>query len=80
METNELLKKLEGIFEEVIDEGEVSLSNDTVADDIEGWDSLSHMEIIVGIETEFGLRFSSVEVEGLKNVGDMCTLIQSKMQ
>ncbi len=79
MPENELLAQLSLIFTDVIDEGEVNLNMDTTADDVEGWDSLNHVQIIAAVEKKFGFRFSLNEIQLFKNVGDLVRGIQEKM-
>jgi acyl carrier protein len=57
---------------------EVELTESTCADDIEEWDSLSHIQIIVAIEKAFGIKFTSLEIMKWKNVGEMVDSILSK--
>lgn len=79
MTENELLAQLSLIFTDVIDEGDVHLIMDTTADDVEGWDSLNHVQIIAAIERKFGFRFSLNEIQLFKNVGDLVRGINEKM-
>ncbi len=71
MTENELLAQLSLIFTDVIDEGAVNLTMVTTADDVEGWDSLNHIQIIAAVEKKFGFRFSLNEIQLFKNVGDL---------
>lgn len=80
MERTVILKKLEEIFKDVLDLEEVELSEDTIAEDIEEWDSLSHIQLIVAIEKGFGIKFSAREVKELADVGEMISSIQSKLK
>jgi Acyl carrier protein len=57
-----------------------SLSDDTKAFQVPGWDSLSHMKIISAVEKSFSIRFRNVEIIRLKSVGDLQTLIDAKLQ
>lgn len=66
------------IFEDVMDVDDVTLDDTTTADDIEEWDSLSHVRLIIAIERHYGIKFSNAEIEGLKKFGDIVTLIQHK--
>lgn len=75
MEKNEIIVELNKIFEDVIDEGTVSLSLTTTSEDVDGWDSLTHIQLVVGIEKHFNLRFTSEEITNWKNVGDMINCI-----
>ncbi|MEJ7822687.1 MAG: acyl carrier protein [Chitinophagaceae bacterium] len=79
MTENELLAQLSLIFTDVIDEGDVNLNMDTTADDVEGWDSLNHVQIIAAVEKKFGFRFSLNEIQLFKNVGDLVRGIKEKM-
>jgi acyl carrier protein len=55
------------------------LSDDTTADQVPGWDSLSHVQILTAVETEFGIRFRGLEVVRLKNVGELQALVDKKL-
>ena len=76
MERKEIFDKMEEIFTDIMD---LKLNDETSADDIEEWDSLSHIQIIVAIEKAFGIKFSSQEMITWKNVGDMVDCIQNKI-
>ena len=78
METNELLKKVECIFRDILDNDEIELYESTVADDIDEWDSLTHIQLVVAIEKEFGIKFTSREILSWNNVGDMIKTIRNK--
>ena len=73
-----IINQLNSIFEDVIDEGPVSLSDETVPSDVEGWDSLAHIQLVVAIEKHFDIKFTSEEITSWKKVGDMidCMLIK----
>lgn len=78
MEKNQILEEVQEIFRDVLDNEEIVLANETVADDIEEWDSLSHIQLIVAIEKHFKVKFTSKEILGWKNVGDMIDCINTK--
>ncbi|MBQ7689725.1 MAG: acyl carrier protein [Muribaculaceae bacterium] len=78
MERKEIYKQLEEIFCDVLDLDEVSLTDATCADDIEEWDSLSHIQLVVSIEKAFGIKFTSQEIMKWKNVGEMVDSLQAK--
>ena len=78
MTNEEILEKLAGIFHEELDNEEIVLSRDTTADDIEEWDSLSHIQLIVAVEKAFKIRFTSSEIQSWNNVGEMIDCILSK--
>ncbi len=72
--------KLNGIFQQVFDDDTISIRPETTANDIDGWDSLSHVNLIVAVEAHFGIRFTQKELLTLKNVGDLLRTIDSKLQ
>ncbi|MBP5271189.1 MAG: acyl carrier protein [Clostridia bacterium] len=73
----EIIEKLNEIFSFVLDD-EVSLTPETTAADVDGWDSLSHITLIGEIEDAFGFRFLMKEVVGMKNVGEMIDIISAR--
>ena len=80
MERTEIFEKLNEIFEDVLDlEGGVNLSEETSANDIEEWDSLSHVQLVVAVEKAFKLKFTSSEIMKWQNVGQMVDTIESKL-
>ncbi|WP_294223192.1 MULTISPECIES: acyl carrier protein [Chryseobacterium] len=78
MDRNEVLEKLTPIFREQLDNEDIVLNAETTAEDIEEWDSLSHIQLIVAIEKAFGIRFTSAEIQSWNNVGEMIDSIISK--
>jgi acyl carrier protein len=78
MNNDEILQKLTGIFREELDNNEISLTAESTAEDIEEWDSLSHIQLIVAVEKAFGIRFTSSEIQSWNNVGEMMDSINSK--
>lgn len=79
MTSEQLISELNVLFEEIIDEGAVSLTPSTTAKELEGWDSLNHIQIIAAIERKYGFRFTLVEIQSFKNVGEMVDSILSKI-
>lgn len=71
MDRKEILVTLNEIARDVFENDEVILNEDTVANDVEEWDSLSHLSFIGDIEDEFGIRFTLAEISGSKNVGEL---------
>ena len=79
MEKSEILKQMQDIFVDVLENDEIVLTDDTTADDIEEWDSLSHIQLVVGIENHFKIKLTSKEIMECANVGDMADCIQRKL-
>ncbi len=79
MNEDEIMRRVTEIFRDVLDQEALVLQEETTARDVDGWDSLSHISLIVSIEKEFGIRFDLTELKPLKNVGDMLRLIQNKV-
>jgi acyl carrier protein len=69
---------LNDIFRDLFGDDSISLTPATSASDIAEWDSFNHINIVVAVESRFGVKFSTVDVESLKNVGDMADLIARK--
>ena len=78
MEKSEILVKVQEIFRDVLDNEEIELSLNSTADEIEEWDSLTNIQLVVAIEKEFGIRFTSKEISSWTNVGDMLDCIVLK--
>ncbi len=78
MERSEVIEKFNVLFEEVIDEGPVSLTGETTAADVDGWDSLTQIQLIVAIEKAFDVKFTSEEIVSWKNVAEMIDCFLTK--
>jgi len=70
------LELINEIFEDTLDEIESKIEESTTADDVEEWDSLTHIQLVVAVEKKFGLRFTSTEIQSWKNVGEMIDCIK----
>ena len=79
MEKKELMDKLTEIFREVMDNDEIVLNDETTSEDIEEWDSLSHIELIDVIGKELGEKITSMEFRGWENVGEMVESLLQKL-
>lgn len=79
MTRQEILEQLADIIRDIFDDDELDITEQTTAADVEDWDSLEQINILVATEREFSVKFSVSEVEGLRNVGEMVDLIASKL-
>ncbi|MBP3272374.1 MAG: acyl carrier protein [Ruminococcus sp.] len=78
MNEKEIYKRLTEVFRDVFDDDSITLTPQTTADDIDEWDSIEHINLIGAVEDEFGLRFKMGEVSGMKNVGEMVSIISAR--
>lgn len=79
MGEREIYEKLTEIFQDVFDDEDIELTSETSADDIEEWDSLANINIIVSVEDTFGIKFDIDEITGMKNVGEMVKVIETRI-
>ncbi len=80
MERKEILSKVEDIFRDILDDEDIVLTDETIADDIDEWDSLTHVQLVVAIEKALGIKFKSKEILSWNNVGEMIDTISSKLE
>jgi len=78
MEKSEVLEKVNEVFIDILDNEDIVLSYETTANDVDDWDSLNHIQLVVAIEKKFKIRFTSQEIQSWKNVGEMLDCILSK--
>lgn len=78
MERNELLIQINTIFRDIFDNEDVVVEESTTANDVEEWDSLTHIQLVVAIEKYFKIRFTSIEIQSWKNVREMLDCIQNR--
>ena len=78
MDRQEILKLVTAVFKDTLDEDDLLLTESSTADDVEGWDSLSHVQLVVAVEKKFKVRFAAKEIQSWKNVGEMIDCILSK--
>jgi acyl carrier protein len=76
---NQIWTGLTRVFRDVFDDPGLTIVPTTTARDIDGWDSLMHIQLLVAAEAAFGVRFNTGEVAALKNVGEMIDLIARRL-
>jgi acyl carrier protein len=79
MEEQEILSQVVEIFKDELDNEEIELTMECTAKDIEDWDSLSHIHLMVAIEKHFKIRFTSSEISNFKNVGEMVETVKNRL-
>lgn len=79
MDNTEILKAVKEIFIDVLDNPNIILNEESTANDVNDWDSLNHIRLIVAIEKHFKIRFTSQEVSRWKNVGEMIDSLSKKL-
>jgi acyl carrier protein len=78
MERFEITQKINTIFVDVLDNEDIVITENTIANDVEEWDSLTHIQLVVAIEKYFKIRFTSKEIQSWNDVSEMITCIQEK--
>jgi acyl carrier protein len=78
MDRDTVKSRLTGIFRKTFADDTLELSDSMTADDVKGWDSLNHINLILAAERGFDVRLSTREAKGLKNVGDLIELLHKK--
>jgi acyl carrier protein len=79
MDREEIRAKIQELLREVVDDETVVLSDETTADDVDGWDSTNHVRLMVALEAAFNIRFETDEIVAPETVGELISLIQSKL-
>ena len=78
MEKEEIYERLNNVFRDIFDDETIVVTAETTSKDIEDWDSLEHINLVVAVEQEFGIKFNMNEVTTMKNVGEMVDIIISR--
>ena len=78
MDEQQIYAQLEGIFQDVFDEDSIQLTPQLSAKDVDGWDSLTHIRLMLTVEKAFKIEFTSSEIGKLENVGDLVGLIKTR--
>lgn len=79
MDRKEILSQVQDVFREELELDDLVLNDETTADDVEEWDSLSHVQLVVALEKSFGIKFTSREILSWDNVGDLVDCIGKKL-
>jgi acyl carrier protein len=80
MDSNDILKMLNDIFADILDTEHLVLTSETTAGDVEEWDSLNHIQLVVAIERKLGIRFTAREIQSWSRVGELVLSIQGKLK
>lgn len=79
MGRTEIIEKVNTVFRDVFDDDRLLIGEQTTAADVDGWDSLKHISLIEAVEEAFDMRFTMLEINGMKNVGEMITIIEQRV-
>jgi acyl carrier protein len=79
MDESLIYTRLAEIFEDIFDDDSIKVTSGLSAKDVDGWDSLTHIRLILTIEKAFKIKFSTSEIGELENVGDLVTLIKMRI-
>ncbi len=79
MERNDIMSRVQEVFRDELELDDLVLTNETTADDVEEWDSLSHVQLVVALEKAFNIKFTSREILSWDNVGDLIDCIGKKL-
>ena len=79
MTREEVYETLNGVFQDVFDDESIEVNDETMSEDVDGWDSLEHINLIAAVEQEFGVKFNMGQVVSMKNVGEMVDIILSQI-
>lgn len=76
----DILEQIRLVLADVFDDDELAVTEETTAEDIDGWDSFAQMQIIAGLEETFDIHFTIEEVVGFKSVGDMVKTVEEHLE
>ena len=80
MDRDEILRDLNEVFRDVFDDESITVDEETTAEDVDGWDSLEHINLIAAVEQEFGVKFSMGHLVSMKIVGEMMDIIEAQVR
>ncbi|MBQ2609569.1 MAG: acyl carrier protein [Butyrivibrio sp.] len=75
-----VFEKLNEVFRDVFEDDDITVDDSTTSADVDGWDSLEHINLINAVEQEFDIKFNMGQIVSMKNVGEMADIIISKLQ
>jgi acyl carrier protein len=75
-----ILSEVQEIIADVLGQPDLKINPETTAEDVDGWDSFSHINIVVAIEAHFGIKIHTGEIEELRNVGELVDIVEKKLQ
>ena len=76
----EIQERLTKVFRQVFDDPSIELTPEMTADDVDGWDSLSHVNLLIAVELEFGIEFKQNEIQRFANVGELMRCVETKLE
>lgn len=80
MDTDQIYSRLTDVFHQVFDDQSIVPTPQMKARDVEDWDSLNHINLIVAVEAQFKIKFKTAEIESLRDVGHLVEMIQHKLK
>ncbi len=78
MTSSDTLAEVSEIIRDVLDAPDLPITRQTLATDCEGWDSVNHINIIISVETRFGIKINTAEIESLRDVGELVDIVERK--
>ena len=79
MTREEILAQVTDLLRDLLDNDALELTFETSAGEVDGWDSVTHVSLLVAVQQHFGVKFRTAELEGLRNVGHLVDLILTRM-
>ena len=79
MSIEKVIEKIKPIFKDIFDDESLNINKNSNSDNVDGWDSLNHILLVVEIEKKLKIEFSAGEIASYKNVGEMCEAISKKL-
>lgn len=76
----DILRRINRVVVDILGSPDLALTEETTAGDISGWDSLSHVQILLGVENAFGIRLNATEIAQMENTGSLIDLVQKHVR